>query len=66
MSLLFRHKLVPVRQAVVSLGGRWSQPRALLPVVVIGLTNASAVDGYLDTGADDTVVLRTSRGPRRS
>lgn len=55
MSLLFRYKIVPVPRAVVTLGGRWSRPRPLIPVAVIGPTNTSAVDGYLDTGSDDTV-----------
>jgi hypothetical protein len=55
MNLLFRYKVVPVPQAVVSLGGRWSRPRPFVPVAVIGPTNTSAVDGYLDTGSDDTI-----------
>jgi hypothetical protein len=55
MSLLFRYKVVPVPHAVVALGGRWSRPRPVLPIAVIGPTNTSAVDGLLDTGADETV-----------
>lgn len=55
MSLLFRYTMIRVPRAVVSLGGRWSRPRPLLPVAVIGPANTSAVDGYLDTGADDTI-----------
>jgi predicted aspartyl protease len=55
MSLLFRYKVVPVPHAVVSLGGRWSRPRPILPVAVVGPTNTSAVDGHLDTGSEDTV-----------
>jgi hypothetical protein len=55
MSLLFRYKVIQAPRAVVPLGGRWSRPRPLLPIAVIGPTNTSAVDGYLDTGADDTV-----------
>ena len=55
MSLFFRYKIIPVPHSVVTLGGRWSRPRALLPIAVIGPANTSAVDGYLDTGADDTV-----------
>jgi hypothetical protein len=55
MSLLFRYKVVPVPHAVVSLGRRWSRPRPILPIAVVGPTNTSAVDGYLDTGSDDTV-----------
>jgi hypothetical protein len=55
MSLLFRYKLVPAPHAVVSLGGRWSRPRPIVPVAVVGPINTSAVDGYLDTGSEDTV-----------
>jgi predicted aspartyl protease len=55
MSLLFRYKVVPVSHAVLSLGGRWSRPRPILPIAVVGPANTSAVDGYLDTGSDDTV-----------
>jgi hypothetical protein len=55
MSLLFHYKVVAVPHAVVALGGRWSRPRPLLPIAVIGPSNTSAVDGYLDTGSDDTV-----------
>jgi len=55
MSLLFRYKVVAVPHPVVTLGGRWSRPRPILPLAVIGPANTAAVDGYLDTGADDTV-----------
>lgn len=55
MSLLFRYRIVPVSHSVVALGGRWSRPRPLLPIAVIGPTNTSTVDGLLDTGADDTI-----------
>ncbi len=55
MSLLFRYKVVRVSRAVVTLSGRWSRPRPILPIAVIGPSNTSAVDGYLDTGSDDTV-----------
>ncbi len=55
MSLLFRYKVIRMPRAVVSLGGRWSRPRPLLTIAVIGPTNTSAVDGYLDTLSDDTV-----------
>ncbi len=55
MSLLFHYKVVRVSRPVVTLGGRWSRPRPILPIAVVGPTNTSAVDGYLDTGSDDTV-----------
>lgn len=55
MSLLFHYKVVAVSHAVVALGGRWSRPRPLLPIAVVGPSNTSAVDGHLDTGSDDTI-----------
>jgi predicted aspartyl protease len=55
MSLHFRYRVFSVPRLVVTLGGRWSRPRPLIPVAVIGPANTSAVDGHLDTGADDTV-----------
>jgi len=55
MSLLFRYTLGPVQRAVVPLGGRWSRPRPLVLISVIGPSSTRPVDGLLDTGADDTV-----------
>lgn len=55
MSLFFRYKIVAVPHAVVSLGGRWSRPRPIVTVSVIGPSNTAAADGRLDTGADDTI-----------
>jgi hypothetical protein len=55
MSLHFPYTLVPMPYAVVSLGGRWSRPRPLITVSLIGPTSAHSIDGRLDTGADDTI-----------
>ena len=55
MGLLFPYKVVPVHHSVVSLGGRWSRPRPLITVSVVGLMGTYPVDGLLDTGADDTI-----------
>jgi hypothetical protein len=55
MGLLFPYKIVPVHHSVVSLGGRWSRPRPLITVSVIGSSETYPVDGLLDTGADDTI-----------
>ena len=55
MSLFFPYKVVPVHHSVVSLGGRWSRPRPLTTVSVIGPSNTYPLDGLLDTGAEDTV-----------
>lgn len=56
MSLFFRYKVEPVHHAVLSLGGRWSRPRPLITVSVIGPTVTRPIDGRLDTGADDTII----------
>lgn len=55
MSLLFRYRVVPVHHSVVSLGGRWSRPRPLIHVSVMGPKNTRPIMGRLDTGADDTI-----------
>lgn len=55
MSLFFRYKIVPMPHAVLSLGGRWSRPRPIISVSVIGPTSTRPVFGRLDTGADDTI-----------
>ncbi len=55
MSLLFPYKVVPVQHSVLPLGGRWSRPRPLIIVSVIGPGNTFPTEGLLDTGADDTV-----------
>jgi hypothetical protein len=55
MSLFFPYKVVPVNHPVLPLGGRWSRPRPLIIVSVIGSNNTYPMDGLLDTGADDTV-----------
>jgi hypothetical protein len=54
-SLRFHYKLSRVKQAVVSLGGRWVRPQAIIPVTLIGPTGTVVLDAHLDTGADDTV-----------
>lgn len=55
MGLFFRYSLNSVNQPIVSLGGRWSRPRPLITVSIIGTSNTIADVGLLDTGADDTV-----------
>src|SRR5690348_14408016 len=55
MSLLFPYQVVPVQHSVLPLGGRWSRPRPLIIVSVIGPSKTFPTEGLLDTGADDTV-----------
>lgn len=55
MSLLFHYKIVPVPRAVQALGGRWSRPRPMIIVSVIGPANTLPTEGLLDTGSDDTI-----------
>lgn len=59
MSLLIGYKMIRVPHPVVSLGGRWSRPRPMLIVSVIGPGNTFPAEGLLDTGADDTVFPET-------
>ena len=55
MSLFFRYRVKQVNQPVPTLGGRWSRPRPLVVVSLIGASKTIVTDGLLDTGADDTV-----------
>lgn len=55
MTLFFRYRLNSVNQPIVSLGGRWSRPRPLITVSIIGGNKTIATTGLLDIGADDTV-----------
>src|SRR5437870_1829086 len=55
MSLLYHYSPVPRGRAIVSLGGRFVRPRALIQVTVIGPTGNNVERAILDTGADDTV-----------
>lgn len=59
MSLLFRYKVVNVGHSVPSLGGRWSRPRPMITVSLLGPRNTIPTEGLLDTGADDTVFPET-------
>lgn len=55
MSLFFRYKIEPMPHAVLSLGGRWSRPRPMITVAVIGPNCTRPIEGLLNTGADDTI-----------
>lgn len=55
MSLRFPYRLVYGNLPVAPLGGRFSRPRPLLPVTLIGPTDSFAQESLLDTGADDTL-----------
>jgi hypothetical protein len=55
MSLRFPYQPVPMNHPVFPLGGRFSRPRPLLNVSVLGPAGAKVVRALLDTGADDTV-----------
>jgi hypothetical protein len=55
MTMRFLYSPLPVRQAVVSLGGRWVRPRPLLLITVVGPLGVYVRRGLLDTAADDSV-----------
>jgi hypothetical protein len=59
MSLYFRYQSVPTKRPIVPLGGRWSRPRPLITVTVIGPTGTRVDRGILDTASDDTVFPET-------
>lgn len=55
MSMHFPCQHLNVPSAVVSLGGRWSRPKPIIRVTVIGPSDSRLQEALLDTGADDTV-----------
>jgi hypothetical protein len=55
MSLIYSYQPLPIPTPIVSLGGRATRPRALIPISVVGPAGTYVKDGLLDTGADDTV-----------
>ena len=55
MSLRYRYKQFPVKRPIVSLGGRRTRPRPLVPVTLVGPAASKLETGLLDTGSDDTV-----------
>ncbi|MFO0842249.1 MAG: aspartyl protease family protein [Gemmataceae bacterium] len=55
MSLIFPYIPLRVRTPAVSLGGRLTRPRPIIPISLIGPLQTRIVRGLLDTGADDTV-----------
>jgi predicted aspartyl protease len=55
MSLSYPYRLYPTPGSVTPLGGRYSRPKPVIPVTVIGPRRTHFVAGLLDTGADDTL-----------
>ncbi len=55
MSLFYRYRLQTRSAPVVPLGGRWSRPRPIIDVTILGPSDSRLLDALLDSGADDTV-----------
>jgi hypothetical protein len=55
MTLRFPFRSFPVLRPLVSLPGRNSRPRPIIPVTLLGQLGAVARDCLLDSGSDDTV-----------
>jgi predicted aspartyl protease len=55
MTMSFRYTPFMRNHPVVPLGGRFSRPRPVISVTLIGPRHTAALDALLDTGADDTV-----------
>jgi hypothetical protein len=56
MTLSFPYQLRNRPTASIPLGGRWVQPRPIIPVTFLGQANSWLVGSLLDTGADETVL----------
>jgi predicted aspartyl protease len=54
--VLFRYQLFSQQAASLSLGGRWSRPRPVVPFSVPGPKDTWVDMGLLDTGSDETIL----------
>ena len=55
MTMSFRYTPFLRGHPVIPLGGRFSRPRPVIAVTLIGPRHSAPLDALLDTGADDTV-----------
>jgi hypothetical protein len=55
MSLVYPYLDLRVRAPAITLGGRQTRPKPIIPIGVVGPSQTRLVRGLLDTGADDTV-----------
>ena len=55
MTLAFRYTPFSRNHPAISLGGRFSRPRPIISVTLIGPKRSAALDALLDTGADETI-----------
>jgi hypothetical protein len=51
----FRYKPIRAIAPVVSLNGRQTRPRPIVPITLVGPSNSKLTDGHLDSHSDDTV-----------
>jgi len=57
MTLSFRYQMINRPKPSIPLGGRWVQPRPIIPVTSVGpVAGTWVADGLLDTGADETLL----------
>lgn len=56
----FRYRLFTGKISSVPLGGRWSRPRPVIAVSLIGAYDVFPTDALLDTGADETIFPETA------
>lgn len=59
MSLRFRYRLVSKNQPVIALGGRFTRPRPVVPISLIGPAGTVVRGAILDPASDDTVFPET-------
>lgn len=60
MTMSFRYRLHSRQTPSVPLGGRWTQPRPIIPVTLIGTQGTLLTEGTLDSGADETLFPESS------
>jgi hypothetical protein len=55
MSMRFAYDRINSSTPILSLGGRFSRPRPMLPITLIGPSGSHLMDGLIDSGSDETI-----------
>ena len=55
MTMRFAYELIGASSPIVALGGRYSRPRPIVPITVIGSSGSHLMEGLVDSGADEII-----------
>ena len=56
MTMRFAYDLIGASSPILSLGGRYSRPRPIVPITFIGPGGTHLMDGLVDSGADEIIL----------